>query len=442
MHPPARQRAPRPLLHPRDEIVQTIERIYRYRMTTTSGGNLSIRDENGDIWITPSRVDKGNLRREDIVRITADGQIDGLHPPSSEHPFHQSIYRQRPDIQAIVHAHPVALVAFSTCRQVPDTALFPQASHVCGKVGYAPYALPGSEQLGRHIADVFAQGYHSVLLENHGTVVGGADLSEAFQRFETLEFTAKTIIKASLLGPVHYLSPEQLALAQAMRSALPEFEPGPASTPEKALRQELCTFVQRGYRQRLMTSTKGSFSARLEGDSFLITSYRVDRQTTRVEDLTLIRGGRREMGKQPSRAVLLHQAIYRRYPQIHAVVNAIPVNATAFGVTATPLDTRTIPESYLLLGDVARIPFGLQYEDGERVAALVTPEHPIALIENDGALVLGSNILDAFDRLEVLEATAEAVINSRAIGPVYRMDDQVIEELVQAFSKPKGSGSQ
>lgn len=419
--------------------MQTIERIYRYKMTTTSGGNLSIRDENGDVWITPSRVDKGSLRRDDVVRVGADSRIEGLHPPSSEHPFHQSIYRQRPDIRAIVHAHPVALVAFSICRQVPDTALFPQASHVCGKVGYAPYALPGSEQLGRHIADVFARGYDCVLLENHGIVIGGADLQEAFQRFETLEFTAKTIIKAGLLGPIRYLTPEQIALSQAPRPSLAEFEPGPASTREKALRQEICAFVQRGYRQRLMTSTEGSFSARLDHDSFLVTSYRIDRQTVDLNDLTLIRGGQREAGKRPSRAVLLHQAIYLRHPRVQAVVNAIPVNATAFSVTATALDTRTIPESYLLLSDVGRIPFGLQYEDGERLATLVNLERPIALIENDGALVLGTSVLDAFDRLEVLEATAEAVINSRAIGPVHCMDNAVIEELTQAFSKPSGS---
>ena len=84
------------------------------------------------------------------------------------------------------------------------------------------------------------------------------------------------------------------------------------------------------------------------------------------------------------------------------------------------------------------IPFGLQYEDGERIAALVAPERPIALLENDGVLVLGTSVLDAFDRLEVLEATAEAVINSRAIGEVQRMRDDVIEELIQAFFPPKG----
>ncbi|HEX6622417.1 MAG TPA: class II aldolase/adducin family protein, partial [Pyrinomonadaceae bacterium] len=69
--------------HPRDEIMQTMERIYRYRMTTTSGGNLSIREPDGTVWVTPARVDKGGLRREDIVRVRPDGSHEGLHPPSS-----------------------------------------------------------------------------------------------------------------------------------------------------------------------------------------------------------------------------------------------------------------------------------------------------------------------------------------------------------------------
>ncbi len=432
-------RSTRPLTHPRDEIVQAMARIYRYRMTTTSGGNLSIRDEHGDVWITPARIDKGSLRREDVVCVRAGGQVEGLHRPSSEHPFHQGIYRRRPDIHAVVHAHPVALVAFSICGQVPDTSLFPQARHVCGEVGFAAYALPGSEQLGRNIAEVFGRGLNCVLLENHGVVVGGATLQEAFERFETLEFTAKTIVKASLLGPVRYLAPEQIALAHQPREPLAEHEPGLAGTAEKELRREVCEFVRRGCRQRLMTSTEGSFSARLDGDSFVITSYRVDRHAVDVEDLTLVRDGCREAAKQPSRAVAIHQAIYRRHPEVRAVVNAIPVNATAFGVTATPLDARTIPESYLFLRDVGVVPFGWQYEDGERIAGLVSPERPVALIENDGVLVLGASVLDAYDRLEVLESTAEAVINSRPIGALRRMSDATIDELVRAFLGPKGS---
>ena len=139
----------RDITHPAERLVQAMARIYQYRMTTTSGGNLSIRDEDGSIWITPARVDKGALRVEDIVRVFPDGSTEGRHKPSSEFPFHQRIYQKRPDLKAIVHAHPVALVAFSICGQTPDTRLFTKARAVCGEVGFAPYALPGSTLVRR-----------------------------------------------------------------------------------------------------------------------------------------------------------------------------------------------------------------------------------------------------------------------------------------------------
>ena len=82
--------------HPRDLLARTMQRIYHYRMTTTSGGNLSIQDEEGGIWITPSRVDKGNLTHQDMIRVKADGEVVGPHPPSSEFPFPRLIYEKRP----------------------------------------------------------------------------------------------------------------------------------------------------------------------------------------------------------------------------------------------------------------------------------------------------------------------------------------------------------
>jgi L-fuculose-phosphate aldolase len=129
-----------------------MNRIYHNGMTTLSGGNLSIKDDNGDIWITPAGVDKGKLTPKDMICVQADGTTQGPHKPSSELPFHRAIYRLRPDLSAIVHAHPPALVSFSIVRQVPDTRIIPQANRVCGPVGYAPYALPGSEALGDNIA--------------------------------------------------------------------------------------------------------------------------------------------------------------------------------------------------------------------------------------------------------------------------------------------------
>jgi L-fuculose-phosphate aldolase len=427
--------AGRHLLHPRDEIMLTMERIYRYRMTTTSGGNLSLRDENGDIWITPSRVDKGSLRRDDIVCVRHDGTVDGIHQPSSEYPFHKAIYQVRPDIRGIVHAHSVALVAASIVGQVPDTRLFHQSREVCGAVGFAPYALPGSERLGAHIARTFQEGFHCVILENHGVVVGGKTLQNAFQRFETLEFTGKTIIKASMLGQLRYLNEQQLDLARRVTEPLPTYEPSAASSQEKELRRQLCAFLRRGYHNRLLISTEGSFSARLDAESFLITPRQLDRHAVELDDIVLVQRGRCEAGKVASRAAHVHQAIYDRHPQLGGIVNAYTVNATAFSVTGATLDARTIPESFLLLRDVQRMPFGPQFAAPAEVARCVSLEHPILLQENDGVLVCGTNVLDAFDRLEVLEATAEALINSVSLGPVRPMPAAVIEELIAAFLK-------
>jgi L-fuculose-phosphate aldolase len=422
------------LVHPRDELMEIMNRIYRYRMTTTSGGNLSIRDTNGDVWITPSRVDKGSLRRDDIVRVRLNGTTEGLHPPSSELPFHQAIYAVRPDLGAIVHAHPVALVAFSIVGQVPDTRLFHQASRVCGAGGFAPYALPGSAALGKEIAAVFQQNFNCVILENHGVAVGGADMQEAFQRFEMFEFTAKTVIKASQLGDVHYLDDAQLKLSVERLLYFEEVDREPAGSREKEVRRQLAEFIRRGYQQRLLISKAGSFSARLDEDSFLITPRGLDRSRVELEDFVLISKGMRERGKIPSHAALNHQAIYHRYPQITAIVNASPVNGTAFSVSDCPCDSRTIPESYIFLREVQKIPFGMQFGNGEDLARRVSTRHPIALLENDGVLVLGTSILDAFDRLEVLESTAEALINSRSLGRVAPMSERVIKELAAAFA--------
>lgn len=414
--------------------MQTMDRIYRYRMTTTSGGNLSIHDKDADIWISPARVDKGNLTRSDIVRVQADGTPHGLHPPSSEFPFHKAIYAARPDIRAIVHAHPVALVAFSICRMSPNTRLFHQAQTVCGKVGFAPYACPGSEALGKSIADTFAQGCDSVILENHGVVVGARNLAGAFERFEAFEFAGKTLIKANQIGEVRFLNDEQLRMAAGRGVDFDSYQPGEADAQELELRKQLCDFVRRGCRQRLLISTEGSFSARVSQDSFLITPTQRDRELLQPQDLVLVRRNERENGKLASRAARAHQAIYDQHPHVQAIVFAHPVNATAFSVTETPLDVRTIPESYVFLRDVQRVPYGIQYRDDGSIATYVSASNPAAILQNDGVLITGASVLDAFDRLEVLESTAEAVINAASIGKVSVMSSSVIDELRSAFN--------
>jgi L-fuculose-phosphate aldolase len=218
-----------------------------------------------------------------------------------------------------------------------------------------------------------------------------------------------------------------------MLTAPPAPRPEPPTSTEKELRSQLCAFVRRSYQQRLMVSTQGAFSARLDPEVFLITPHRADRSTLDVSDIVLVRGDAAELGKTPSSAAVNHRAIYAAHPRIRAIVTAYPVNATAFSVTSADLDTRTIPESYVFLRETHRVPYGVQFGDGRELAAMTDLANPALIFENDGVQVCGASVLDAFDRLEVLEATAEAMINSRSLGDMVPMPESAIVELKAAF---------
>jgi len=425
------------LLPPADQLIWMMDRIYQHGMTTMSGGNLSLLDEAGDLWITPAGVDKGTLTRKDMVCVRKDGTIVGLHRPSSELPFHQMIYRERPDLRAVVHAHPPALVSFSMARRIPDTRLLPYEGRICGKIGMADYALPGSDELGESIARVFAAGSEAVMLENHGVVVGGSDLSEAFRRFETLDFCARLEINARRLGEPQLLDPASLDLASATDSAaMPEFQPEGCSTTEREARREICTLVKRSYAQRLFTSTQGTLSQRIDGDRFVITPHDMDRQYLASEDIVAISGEAREAGKRPSHSVELHRLIYAQHPHVQSIIIAHPPNIMAYAVTDAPFDSRTIPESYILLRSCPKLAFDAVYAQPEATAAVFAPDTPIALVENNCVIATGQSLLHAFDRLEVAEYSAKAMIAARQLGDIVPIDDSRIDEIKIAFRLP------
>lgn len=423
------------LLHPRNRIAMIMELIYKNGMTTTSGGNISIKDEDGNIWVTPAGYDKGNLTPKDIVCVKADDSIDGIHRPSSEFPFHKAIYELRPDLQAVIHAHPPALVSFSIVRQIPDTNIIPQTRKFCGPVGYAPYKLPGSEELGQSIAETFQKGFNSVIMENHGTVVGGSNLFRAFQRFETLEFCARSIINSQKLGGHKTLTDEQILAFENQCHELPEAADTIYHTDEKAIRHEIYTFVKRACEQNLMISSHGTVSMRWRGNDFLITPTSLNRRFIGHTDIVQVKDGTREKGKFPSKAVNLHQEIYNHNPDINCIINTQPPGVMAFGISHKVFETRTIPESYILLKDIPFIEFGDHLNGKEVVPRLLSKETPIAIIKNDSVVVTGKTMLETFDRLEVAEFSAQSLIESTLLGNLVAIGDHEITELTNKFLK-------
>lgn len=422
-------------LHPADLLLQFINRIYNHGMTTTSGGNLSIRDENGDIWITPAGVDKGSLTRGDMICVKEDGTTLGIHKPSSEFPFHRLIYQARPDLKAIIHAHPPALVSFSIVRRIPDTRLLPNERQICGEIGIAPYALPGSEQLGENIAAVFKRGIDTVMLENHGVVVGAGDLPQAFNRFETLDFCARLEIEARRIGNPVLLTDEDYDIVRNKSTLqLDTYIRDTCTSEEKEIRRDMCALMRRAYKQGLFTSTQGTFSHRLFGHDFIITPYGKDRNHLEPGDLVRIENGKAEAGKHPSKSVFLHEAIYKMQPHVDSVIIAHPPNIMAFAVTDTVFDSRTIPESYILLRGMPKLPFNAVYNEPERTASLFRPDTPIAIVNNNCVIVAGQSLLNAFDRLEVAEYSAKSILSARTLGNVIHIDDARIRELESAFN--------
>jgi len=350
------------LQHPKDQITEIIKRIYHAKLTTTSGGNISIKDREGNIWVTPRAIDKGTLQRKDIVCVKPDGTIHGHYKPSSEFPFHKAIYDARPDINSVIHAHPPALVSFSIVRRLPNMNIIPQAKNICGPIGYAPYAIPGGEELGEKIANEFQKGFDAVIMENHGTVVGGTDLKDAYVRFETFEFSARTIINASTIGNPSYLHDKQIeSFESQIPEELHEMEIIEHDANELSLRRHISTLVRRSCEQGLMISSYGTVSMRWKGNDFLITPRNVPRWEIGLDDIVQIVGDKREKGKLPSRAANIHQQIYRQNPHINSIILTQPQHIMAYGVTGNKLDVRTIPESWIFLQDIPMVGFGEQF---------------------------------------------------------------------------------
>lgn len=209
----------------RKEIARFMRRLYNRGLTTPSGGNISVRLGKG-IFITPSALDKGRIKRKQVGMITFEGK--NLTPelkPSIETAMHLAIYRKRPDVNAIVHAHPPVATSFTAMQKTIDCNLIAEARAVLGTPVIAPYALMGTEKLATTVGTTAGSDHdltqlstqlpatgkpNVILLENHGIICLGKDLLTAFDRLEVLEAAAKMTLITGLMGGAKPLSKEQL----------------------------------------------------------------------------------------------------------------------------------------------------------------------------------------------------------------------------------------
>jgi L-fuculose-phosphate aldolase len=188
------------------ELVKFGKRLYARGLVAATDGNLSVRLDNASIIITPTGVSKGAMRPADMVVVDLNGRkLSGARNASSEMDMHLTIYRMRSDIKAIVHAHPCTATAFASAGIAFEEPLCSEAVITLGCVPLAPYAAPGSAQLGKSL-EPFIEGHDAILMANHGVVTYGNELCRAYMMMEAVEHYARIVLTARQLGAAQWLS--------------------------------------------------------------------------------------------------------------------------------------------------------------------------------------------------------------------------------------------
>jgi L-fuculose-phosphate aldolase len=184
----------------RKDVARFMRRLYRKGLTTTSGGNISLRLSDEIIIITPSATDKGRMRWKEVGVVNISGvNLTPALKPSMEIEMHLSIYRKKKEVLAIVHAHPVYASLFTAIKAKINTSLTAEARAILGKPLFVKYAVMGSQALAEIAAENVLKS-DILLLENHGILTTGTNLLQAFDKIEVLENAAKMTLLTELTG--------------------------------------------------------------------------------------------------------------------------------------------------------------------------------------------------------------------------------------------------
>ena len=200
------------------EMLEAGRRLYQKGFVASNDGNLSARLEDGTFLITPTGICKGDMAEADLLVIDAQGAVvRGTKKVTSEVKMHLAVYESRPDIDAVVHAHPQKATAFAVAHIPLDKITLPEMVFALGKVGMTDYATPSTEGLPRAVQKQIVDS-NALLLKNHGALTVGNSVMEAYFAMETLEHFASISYYASQLGGAKALGERQIAELFRVRS--------------------------------------------------------------------------------------------------------------------------------------------------------------------------------------------------------------------------------
>jgi L-fuculose-phosphate aldolase len=200
------------------DLVQYGRMLHAQGFVAATDGNLSVRMDRDRVLVTPTACSKGMMQSDDMVIVNLDGKkLSGACNPSSEIAMHLTIYKMRPDVGAVVHAHPCTATAFASAGIALDQPLCSEIVITLGAVPLAPYATTGSRELSESLKP-FIPRHDAILMANHGVVTYGEDLRQAYMRMESVEHYAKIVLAARQLGCAQTLPSRELEKLNEVRS--------------------------------------------------------------------------------------------------------------------------------------------------------------------------------------------------------------------------------
>lgn len=204
----------------RAALVKVCRRLWERELVAGADGNVSARIDAGHILITPAGFAKVDVEEDDLVVVSPDGaQVSGRHRPSSEMAVHLRAYERRPDVGAVVHAHPPAATAMALTGRTLPTDAHPEIIVLLGPVPLVPYERPGTRGVAYRF-DPFWADHDAFLMANHGALTVGPDISVAHQRMEALEQAAQMFVAARAMGEIRDLAPEEVRALEHLRNVL------------------------------------------------------------------------------------------------------------------------------------------------------------------------------------------------------------------------------
>ena len=196
----------------REEVARVARHMISSGLVTGTSGNVSALTPEGNVLITPSGLDYGQLEPDDVVLVDLEKNVlEGALEPSSETPMHTGIYRARPQVDAVVHTHSrFATTLACLGLEIPPVHYMLTTLSQDGRIPLAPYATYGTEELAGYASESLGESRNACLLQNHGTITVGESAEEAFSRTVVLEEMAEVYYRARLAGEPVFLSPEQV----------------------------------------------------------------------------------------------------------------------------------------------------------------------------------------------------------------------------------------